>query len=215
MSKVQPISFSELDFNDEFVASFDALENTSDHIFLTGKAGTGKSTLLQYFRHKTTKNIAVLAPTGVAAINIKGQTIHSFFQFKPDITPEAVNDAMTGRVLYAFAPGPNAIPLAKAGKLQILVTTSPAGARFMAGVPSLAEAGVAGYEGDDWFGVFAPAGTPLAMRETMAKEMARALAQPAVRERLVALGAEPAHLGPAEFDAMVRTYLASTRKLGD
>ena len=40
----------------------------------------------------------------------------------------AVNDAMTGRVLYAFAPGPNAIPLAKAGKLQILATTSPAGA---------------------------------------------------------------------------------------
>jgi len=94
MSSVQPINFSELDFNDEFVASFGALENTSQHLFVTGKAGTGKSTLLQYFRHKTTKNIAVLAPTGVAAVNIKGQTIHSFFQFKPDITPEAVNDIM-------------------------------------------------------------------------------------------------------------------------
>ncbi len=130
-------------------------------------------------------------------------------------TPEAVNDAMTGRVLYAFAPGPNAIPLAKAGKLQILVTTSPAGARFYPGVPSLAEAGVKGYEGDDWFGVFAPAGTPLAIRERMAAEMARVLALPNVRERLATLGAEPAYLGPAEFDAMVRNYLASTRKLGD
>ncbi|MGE5792002.1 MAG: Bug family tripartite tricarboxylate transporter substrate binding protein [Bacteroidota bacterium] len=130
-------------------------------------------------------------------------------------TPEAVNDAMAGRVLYAFAPGPNAIPLAKAGKLQILVTTSPAGGRFMAGVPSLAEAGLSGYEGDDWFGVFAPAGTPLAIRERMAKEMTRILEMPSVRERLATLGAEPAPTGPAEFEAMVRNYLASTRKLGD
>jgi len=130
-------------------------------------------------------------------------------------TPEAVNDAMTGRVLYAFAPGPNAIPLAKSGKLQILATTSPAGARFYPGVPSLAEAGVQGYEGDDWFGVFAPAGTPLAIRERFAKETARILERPDVRERLATLGAEPAYLGPAEFEAMVAKYLATTRKLGD
>jgi len=130
-------------------------------------------------------------------------------------TPEAVNDAMTGRVLYAFAPGPNAIPLAKSGKLQILATTSPAGARFYPGTPTLAEAGVQGYEGDDWFGVFAPAGTPLAARERLAKEMGRILALPEVRERLAGLGAEPAYLGPAEFESMVRNYLASTRKLGD
>jgi tripartite-type tricarboxylate transporter receptor subunit TctC len=130
-------------------------------------------------------------------------------------TPEAVNDAMTGRVLYAFAPGPNAIPLAKSGKLQILATTSSAGARFMAGVPSLAEAGLPGYEGDDWFGIFAPAGTPLAIRERLAKEIARILALPEVRERLATLGAEPAFMGPEEFAAFARKYVAETRKLGD
>ena len=130
-------------------------------------------------------------------------------------TPEAVNDAMAGRVLYAFAPGPNAIPLAKSGKLQILATTSPAGARFMAGVPSLAEAGLPGYEGDDWFGVFAPAGTPLAIRERVSKEMARILALPEVRERLATLGAEPAYMGPEEFGAFAVRYVAETRKLGD
>ena len=86
------INFSELDFNEEFVTAFEALENTGQHMYITGKAGTGKSTLLQYFREKTTKNVAVLAPTGVAAINIKGQTIHSFFGFKPDVTPESVGD---------------------------------------------------------------------------------------------------------------------------
>lgn len=130
-------------------------------------------------------------------------------------TPEAVNDAMVGRVLYAFAPGPNAIPLAKSGKLQILATTSPAGARFHPGVPTLEQAGVPGYEGDDWFGVFAPAGTPLALRERMASDMARVLALPDVRERLANLGAEPAPTSPAQFESMVRTYLATTRKLGD
>ncbi len=130
-------------------------------------------------------------------------------------TPEAVNDALAGRVLYAFAPGPNAIPLARAGKLQILVTTSPAGARFLPGVPSIAQAGLPGYEGDDWFGVFAPAGTPLAIRERVSKEMARILALPEVRERLVALGAEPVSTRPAQFEAMVREYIAGMRKLGD
>ena len=130
-------------------------------------------------------------------------------------TPEAVNDAMAGRVLYAFAPGPNAIPLAKSGKLQILATTSPAGARFMPGVPSLAEAGLPGYEGDDWFGVFAPAGTPLAIRERVAKEFQRILALPEVRERLASVGAEPAFMGPDEFAAFANKYVADTRKLGE
>jgi len=129
-------------------------------------------------------------------------------------TPEAVTEAMTARVLYAFAPGPNAIPLAKAGKLQILVTTSPAGARLMPGVQTIAQAGL-NYEGDDWFGVLAPAGTPLAIRERVSKEMARILALPELRERLATLGGEPVSSGPAEFETMVREYVARTRKFAD
>jgi tripartite-type tricarboxylate transporter receptor subunit TctC len=129
-------------------------------------------------------------------------------------TPEAVIDAMTGRVLYAFAPGPNAIPLARAGRLQILATTSPAGARFLPGIPSLKQAGVP-YEGDDWFGVFAPAGTPLAIRERLSKEMARILARPDVRDQLTTLGAEAASSPPARFEAFSRDYIARTRKLAD
>lgn len=62
------------------------MESTSDNLFLTGEAGTGKSSLLQHFRYITEKNVAVLAPTGVAALNVQGQTIHSFCTFGPDIT---------------------------------------------------------------------------------------------------------------------------------
>ena len=66
------------------------MENTNHHVFITGKAGTGKSTLLDLFRGSTRKEVAVLAPTGVAALNVQGQTIHSFFGFKPDVTPDKV-----------------------------------------------------------------------------------------------------------------------------
>lgn len=82
--------FSGIEINDEFAFALDFLENRQEHIFLTGKAGTGKSTLLEYWRSKTKQNIVVLAPTGVAALNVRGQTIHSFFGFRPGITPSLV-----------------------------------------------------------------------------------------------------------------------------
>ncbi|MEF3279468.1 MAG: AAA family ATPase [Elusimicrobiota bacterium] len=66
------------------------MEYSRDNLFLTGKAGTGKSTLLNYFKKITRKNIVILAPTGVSALNVGGQTIHSFFRFKPDITEDKI-----------------------------------------------------------------------------------------------------------------------------
>lgn len=80
-----------LEFDAQFARAYDLLENTPQNIFVTGKAGTGKSTLLKYFRAHTSKNVVALAPTGVAAVHVNGQTIHSFFRFKPDITPESVS----------------------------------------------------------------------------------------------------------------------------
>jgi len=67
----------------EFTSILDHLEYSSDNIFITGRAGTGKSTLLQIFRNTTKKRAVVLAPTGIAALNVNGQTIHSFFGFPP------------------------------------------------------------------------------------------------------------------------------------
>lgn len=67
----------------EFKECLNLMENTGDHVFITGDAGTGKSTLVKYFIKNTSKNVAVVAPTGVAALNIGGQTIHSFFQLPP------------------------------------------------------------------------------------------------------------------------------------
>jgi len=83
MGKIKGLLSEELELNDEFVGAFNLIENTNESIFITGKAGAGKSTLLKYFKENTVKNAAVLAPTGVAAVNIGGQTIHSFFRFPP------------------------------------------------------------------------------------------------------------------------------------
>ncbi|MFH1837265.1 MAG: DEAD/DEAH box helicase [Candidatus Omnitrophota bacterium] len=79
---------SDLEFSDEFRKAFDVLENSRENVFVTGNAGTGKSTLLEYFRVNTRKNIIVLAPTGVAAIKARGQTIHSFFRLPPRLIME-------------------------------------------------------------------------------------------------------------------------------
>src|SRR6186997_266156 len=71
----------EYDLNNEmFRLAAELVNQTSRNIFLTGKAGTGKTTFLKYIRENCSKQIAVVAPTGAAAINAGGVTIHSFFQ---------------------------------------------------------------------------------------------------------------------------------------
>ena len=69
------------------------MEEGGRNLFVTGKAGTGKSTLLSYFRQETNRQVVVVAPTGVAAVNVGAQTLHSFFGFKPDVTLEKARRA--------------------------------------------------------------------------------------------------------------------------
>ena len=69
-----------LDLSPEQAAVFAAIETTREHIFVTGRAGTGKSTLLNHLSWQTSKQVVICAPTGVAALNVGGQTIHSLFR---------------------------------------------------------------------------------------------------------------------------------------
>ena len=89
--------------NVEAEAAFSHLEGPTDAIFVTGRAGTGKSYLLKYWARKTRKRIVVVAPTGLAAINVGGQTIHSFFRFPPRLLNKGDVGAVTDsarRALY-------------------------------------------------------------------------------------------------------------------
>lgn len=90
--------------NPEFLKAWELLQYTRQSVFLTGKAGTGKSTFLRYITSHTKKKYVVLAPTGIAAVNVGGVTLHSFFRipFKP-ITPDDpdfARDRIKARMKY-------------------------------------------------------------------------------------------------------------------
>jgi ATP-dependent exoDNAse (exonuclease V) alpha subunit len=86
-----------ISFSKEAELALELLQNSSEHLFITGKAGTGKSTLLSYFRKISKKRLVVLAPTGVAAINVNGETIHSFFKLKPGFELEEATHAKSSK----------------------------------------------------------------------------------------------------------------------
>lgn len=90
----------DLSGNAEALEALRVMQETRENLFLTGEAGTGKSTLLNYFRRTTQKNIVVLAPTGVAALNVEGQTIHSFCGFGIDIALQKVKKLPPGSAKF-------------------------------------------------------------------------------------------------------------------
>src|SRR5512133_654032 len=81
--------------NQDLQLAFDFVKHTNRNIFLTGKAGTGKTTFLRDLRKLSPKRMIVVAPTGVAAINAGGVTIHSFFQlpFHPHVPTQYLTEA--------------------------------------------------------------------------------------------------------------------------
>ncbi len=70
-----------LELNKQFLKAFELVENSDKNVFTTGRAGTGKSTFLNYLREGTSKQIVIIAPTAVAALDVKGQTSDDTFVF--------------------------------------------------------------------------------------------------------------------------------------
>ncbi|MCA9508017.1 MAG: AAA family ATPase, partial [Myxococcales bacterium] len=83
---------TDIEMNPQFERALSLLKNQHKSLFITGKAGTGKSTLLEYFCKQSSTEPVILAPTGVAALNVRGQTIHRFFNFYVDVTPEKIRE---------------------------------------------------------------------------------------------------------------------------
>ena len=82
-----PATPTKIEINPEFANALERMHSGKGNLLITGKAGTGKSTLLEHFRAHAERKPVVLAPTGVAALNVGGQTIHRFFRFGIDVTP--------------------------------------------------------------------------------------------------------------------------------
>ena len=128
-------------------------------------------------------------------------------------SPQAVGAVVSGEVALMFPNIPNAMGLAKAGKLRILGVTTPKRLSFWPELPTIAESGLPGYEVIAWFGLFAPAGTPTAVIDRMNTEANRVLAQPAVREGLMTQGFELMGGTVAEFAAFVRSEIDKWAKV--
>ena len=116
----------------------------------------------------------------------------------------ALNDVIGGQVPMFFANMASGLPHVKAGKLRALAITGGARSPALPDAPTMAEAGVQGYEVYEWNAIFAPAGTPAPVIARLADAIARAVQSTEFRERVAALGGEPIGYGPAEAERFVR-----------
>jgi tripartite-type tricarboxylate transporter receptor subunit TctC len=110
----------------------------------------------------------------------------------------ALTDLLAGQLDFLFDPGV-AIPHIKAGKVKLLAVGSPKRSPLFPDVPTLDEVGLKGFDADTIFGIYAPAGTPADVVTRLNREINRALTLPGPRERIAALGGEPAPMTPAQF----------------
>ncbi|KAF1050185.1 Bug family tripartite tricarboxylate transporter substrate binding protein [Xylophilus sp.] len=113
----------------------------------------------------------------------------------------ATTDLLAGNIDLNFENIVVVAPLIKSGQLRALGVPSAQRSRLMPDVPSLAEAGLAGYEIVSWQAVFAPAGTPAPIVQRLSTQIGRILAEPEVKQRLFDLGMEPSGMKPAELRA--------------
>jgi tripartite-type tricarboxylate transporter receptor subunit TctC len=121
--------------------------------------------------------------------------------------PEIVQETMAGRVQFGFPGIVSTLAAVKEGRIVGLAVSSPRRSAALPNVPTMAEAGFPEGEFNFWIGMLAPAQTPRAIVQRLHDEVARALAEPEVRERLTKLGAEPMPMTPEEFDAYMRAQL--------
>jgi tripartite-type tricarboxylate transporter receptor subunit TctC len=121
---------------------------------------------------------------------------------------EALTEVIAGRVEYYFCPIATALPHIREGKLLGLAVSSPKRASALPDVPTTLEAGFTDSDYTFWIGVFAPAKTPKEIVNRLNRELAAAVAAPAVREKLGVLGVEAMPMTPSEFDAHVRAEIA-------
>jgi tripartite-type tricarboxylate transporter receptor subunit TctC len=125
----------------------------------------------------------------------------------------ALPDVMSGQVNIMFDNAPSAMPHIKGGKLKAIAVTSSTRSPALPNVPTIAEAGLPGFEASSWFGVLAPAGTPKDIVDRLSREIAKALATPEMRERLSAQGADSVGSTPEKFAEHIKSEIDKWAKV--
>jgi tripartite-type tricarboxylate transporter receptor subunit TctC len=177
--------------------------------------------------YKTVKELIAYAKANPGKVNYgssgNGTSIHLSGELfkslaKVDMThipykgsAPAVSDLIGGQIAIMFDNMPSALPHVKAGKLRAIALTSAKRSPELPDVPTVAEAGLPGYEATSWFGMFAPAGTPPAIVAKLNDIIVKALNDPDIRKRIVEQGGEPHPETPEQFAAFIK---AETTKWG-
>ncbi|MEO7727647.1 MAG: tripartite tricarboxylate transporter substrate binding protein [Burkholderiales bacterium] len=171
-----------------------ALAKAKPGQFNYGSAGIGSSSHLAGEMFKSAAGIDI---------------VHVPFRLLGDVFTEM----LAGRVqLYVF-PLPAAMPMLQQGKLRALAVATPKRAVAMTEVPTMTEAGLPAFKSDSWFGILAPAKTPRAVVAQLNKDIGAILSEPAIRDRMLAQGAEPVFGTPAQFLQLQRDEYVRIQKL--
>jgi tripartite-type tricarboxylate transporter receptor subunit TctC len=125
----------------------------------------------------------------------------------------ATQDLIGGQVMVGFVGTPIALPHVKSGRLRALGVSTATRSPQMPDVPTLAEAGVPGYEATIWIGLFAPAGTPAEILTRLQSDITRVLGAPESRAQIASTGVEVSIAGAEEFGAFVRSEHAKWGKV--
>jgi len=126
---------------------------------------------------------------------------------------DVIANAVAGRTTYMLAPIQLALVDIRAGNLRALGVTTKERSSLLPEVPTISEAGVSGFNHPIWYGVWVPAGTPAIVVEKIAKDIARTLATPEVRDELVRHGADPMNMTQSEFASFVLTESESAARI--
>jgi tripartite-type tricarboxylate transporter receptor subunit TctC len=133
--------------------------------------------------------------SGIKAVHVPAR--------KGDAIADTIANTVAGRTDYLLAPIPLALADIRAGKLRALGVSTKRRSYLLPEVPTIAEAGVAGFDYPIWYGVWVPAGTPSGVVDKLAKDIARVLATPDVRDLLAKHGADPMSMTQPEFARFV------------
>lgn len=142
---------------------------------------------------------------GVRAVHVPAQGADSIV--------ETIAKTADGLTTYAMSPISIASPLIRQGRLRPLGTTAARRSNVLPDVPTIAEAGLAGYVHPIWYGMWAPAGTPFGAVETIARDVARALMDPSIQAWIDEHGAYPMTMSQAEFAGFVLSEMESAARI--
>lgn len=178
---------------------------------------------------KTVKDLIAYAKANTGKVNFSSAGIGSGTQINGEMfklaagiqgthvpykgAPEALNETIAGRVEFCFTPVLVAAGQVKAGRVTALAVSTAQRSPIFPNLPTVAEAGIAGFEYDQWYGLLASAKTPRPLVGTLNKEVVRILTLPDIKERLLTQGATPAPTTPEEFDAFIRSEVKRFAKV--